>query len=91
MLRTITGFGELNGLEFVAKIGIERDRTNPDDAGRNVIAAALGPDHADYARLMGQITAPVASAASAYSPSPAPDMRPANAAAATSNAPYWAR
>ena len=38
--RTIRGFGDLNGLEFVAKVGIDKDRNNPSDEGRNVIAAA---------------------------------------------------
>lgn len=89
--RTITGLGELNGLEFVAKIGVERDRSNPDDAGRNVIVAALGPDHAEYARLMGPMSAPTAAPKPVYSPPPAPDMRPANAGSAASNAPYWVR
>lgn len=52
MIRTL---GELNALEFVARIGIERDKDKPDDTGRNVIKAALGADHADYARLMGGV------------------------------------
>jgi len=47
--------GELSGLEFVARIGIERDKDKPDDTGRNVIKAALGADHAEYARLMGSV------------------------------------
>jgi hypothetical protein len=89
--RTIAGLDELNGLEFVAKIGIDRDRNNPDDAGRNVIVAALGPDHAEYARLMGQMSAPIAAPTPAYVPPPAADMRPANAHPSASNAPYWAR
>ena len=52
MIRTL---GELNALEFVARIGIERDKDRPDDTGRNVIKAALGADLAEYARLMGSV------------------------------------
>ena len=51
--RTIRGYGDLNGLEFIARIGIDKDRNDPTDGGRNVVAAAVGPEHADYARLMG--------------------------------------
>lgn len=53
--RIIRTLGELNALEFVARIGIERDKDKPDDTGRNVIKAALGADHAEYARLMGGV------------------------------------
>ena len=35
----IRSLGELSGLEFVARIGIERDKDKPDDTGRNVIKA----------------------------------------------------
>jgi len=48
----------LSGLEFVARIGIERDKDKPDDTGRNVIKAALGADHAEYARVMGSVPQP---------------------------------
>ncbi len=51
--RIIHSLGDLNGLDFVAKIGVEKDRDNPDDAGRNVIKAAIGPEHAQYATVMG--------------------------------------
>ena len=53
--RMVRSLGELSGLEFVARIGIERDKDKPEDTGRNVIKAALGPDHAEYARLMGGV------------------------------------
>ncbi|TQF78666.1 hypothetical protein FK498_08710, partial [Elioraea sp. Yellowstone] len=56
--RTIRGYGDLNGMEFLARIGVEKDKADPRDEGRNVVAAAIGPEHADYARLMGG--APVA-------------------------------
>ena len=89
--RTICSLGDLNGLEFIAKIGVDKDRSNPADAGRNVIAAAIGPDHGQYATLMGS------------APSPAPvqgftgprvvddPYRGAGPAPAHAAAPSWAR
>lgn len=56
--RMIRSLGELNGLEFVARIGIERDKDKPEDSGRNVIKAAIGADHAEYARLLGCVPQP---------------------------------
>jgi hypothetical protein len=89
--RTIRGFGDLNGLEPLVRVGVDRDRTNPGDEGRNVIAAALGPDHAEYARHMGGTTAAVATA-TASSAAPAWSASPAAAAATgAGNAPFWAR
>ncbi|PZR10419.1 MAG: hypothetical protein DI532_18260 [Azospirillum brasilense] len=96
--RTIRGYGDLNGMEFLARIGVEKDKTDPRDDGRNVVAAAIGPDHADYARLMGGMppaaqamlpaaTPPVAGG-SAPSWASAP---PSQAAAPADNAPFWAR
>ncbi|SET17423.1 hypothetical protein [Oceanicella actignis] len=79
--RMIRSLGDLNGLDFVAKVGVEKDRNNPDDAGRNVIKAAIGPEHAQYASVMGAV-------------SPAPQTPPAPSAPAApsaSGAPFWAR
>lgn len=56
--RMIRSLGELSGLEFVARIGIERDKDKPEDSGRNVIKAAIGADHAEYASLMGSVPQP---------------------------------
>ena len=89
--RMIRSIGDLNGLDFVAKIGIERDRDNPDDAGRNVIKAAIGPDHAQYLTVMGG--APAAATASpaastAYAGNATQTGSPASSSGA---APYWAR
>ena len=75
--RTIRGYGDLNGLEFVAKIGIEKDKADPRDEGRNVIAAAIGPEHADYLRLMG---APPAAAQPTLLQAPPPGTPPLSAA-----------
>ena len=41
--RTIRSFGDMSGLTFIAKLGIERDKNDPSDQGRNVVVAAIGP------------------------------------------------
>jgi hypothetical protein len=58
--RRIRGFADLDGIEFVARIDVEKDQ-NGDD--KNVVKAAIQPDHKDYAQLMGavpRVPAPVA-------------------------------
>ena len=50
--RRINGFGDLDGVEFVARIDIGQD-TNGED--KNEIRAAVTPDHRDYAALMGMV------------------------------------
>lgn len=96
--RTIRGYGDLNGMEFLARIGVEKDKTDPRDEGRNVIAAAIGPEHTDYTRLMA--AAPAATQPVLSSPTPpatggaAPPWaaaQPAQPPEAAGNAPFWAR
>jgi hypothetical protein len=48
--RRIQGFQELDGIEFLARVDIERDNKGLD---RNVIKMAIEPDHPDYALWMG--------------------------------------
>ena len=48
--RHIQGFHELDGLEFLARVDIEKDTKGQD---RNVVKIAVEPDHPDYATLMG--------------------------------------
>ncbi|WP_247424176.1 hypothetical protein [Ralstonia pseudosolanacearum] len=48
--RHIQGFHELDGLEFIARVDVEKD---PKGEDRNVIRLAVEPDHAEYARLKG--------------------------------------
>lgn len=84
--RMIRGFADLDGIEFIAKIEVEKG-----DRERNVIQKAIDPEHSEYAALMhgynggghsgGGFTPPAA---------PAP-MPPANAPAASSNRPSWAQ
>ncbi len=56
--RRITSLQELDGIEFVAQIGVQKDR---DDEPRNTIRMAITPEHKDYAAVMnGLSSAPVA-------------------------------
>ena len=48
--RRIQGFHELDGIEFAARIDIEKDGRGE---LKNVVKSAVEPDHPDYARLMG--------------------------------------
>ena len=48
--RRIRGFADLDGIEFVARIDVEKDQ-NGDD--KNVVKAAIQPDHKEYAQIMG--------------------------------------
>ncbi len=48
--RRIQGFVDLDGLEFVVRVDIEKDDRGDD---RNVVKMAVEPDHPDYARTMG--------------------------------------
>lgn len=92
--RTIRSLGDLTGLEFVAKVGVDRDRKNPEDEGRNVIAAAITAEHADYGRLMGGTPALVATPPTAATPAGPPPSWSGNqpgGAPAAANAPFWAR
>lgn len=54
--RRIDGLHRLDGIEFVAKIGIEKD--SHDDL-KNTIKMAITPDHNEYAALMNGIAATV--------------------------------
>lgn len=69
--RRISGFGDLDGLEFVARIDVGTD-SNGDD--KNDIRTAATPDHREYAALMGSLPAAPATQSSA---TPATGGRPA--------------
>ena len=84
--RRIQGFADLDGIEFLVRVDIEKDTKGED---RNVVKIAVEPDHPDYARLMGvppkpgvnptpTPSTPVASAQSAQAPArPAVSGKPA--------------
>jgi hypothetical protein len=82
--RCIQGFADLDGIEFVARIDVERDQRSGED--RNVIRTVLQPDHPEYATLMGAGgfrapapagAAPMSPAAFGGAPAPVPAAGPA--------------
>lgn len=90
--RMIRSLGELSGLEFVARIGIERDKDKPEDSGRNVIKAAIGADHAEYARMMGSVPQPPHQGQFTSSgPQLADNGMGQTGAPSSGSAPFWAR
>ena len=64
--RRISGFADLDGIEFVARIDVGTD-TNGDD--KNDIRSAVTKDHKEYAAAMGGHAAPTG-----YAPAPAPQQ-----------------
>jgi hypothetical protein len=90
--RRIQGFADLDGLEFLARIEIEKDGRGDD---KNVIHMAIEPDHPQYAKLMGvpaqaaplagQPIAPPPAAAQSTAPTPAP------ATTTATGKPAWAQ
>ncbi|WP_426744103.1 hypothetical protein, partial [Pseudomonas aeruginosa] len=79
--RRIQGFHELDGLEFLARVDIEKDGKGQD---RNVVKVAVEPDHPDYAKLMG---VPPKSTGGGTSGAPAQPAAPAYQAAPVQRAP----
>ncbi len=78
--RRISGFADLDGLEFVARIDTSTDANGEP---KNEIRAAVTPDHKDYAQVMGHHTRPTAAA---------PDRSPATPRSDGADArPAWAR
>ena len=73
--RRINGLKDLDGIEFVAKISVGKDQNGD---GKNEIKFAITPDHKDYAKLMGNISIPVANTPKAQ-------------ATQSSNRPAWAQ
>ena len=48
--RCISGFADLDGIEFIARIGVGKDASGEE---KNEIRGAITPDHREYAQLMG--------------------------------------
>lgn len=83
--RRIQGFNELDGIDFLARVDVEKDAKGED---RNVVKLAVEPDHKDYATLMGASPrAPVASAI----PAPAGTSAPTPQRPTTTGKPSWAQ
>jgi hypothetical protein len=80
--RRIQGLVDLDGLEFVVRVDIEKDDRGDD---RNVVKTAVEPDQPDYARTMGvpsKLTANVPAQGSK-----APSSAPAQSNASTAPTP----
>ncbi len=74
--RKINGIGDLDGIEFVAKITTKKDQN---EELRNEIRFAITPDNKDYKAIMGSIAMPMAKTSVNQAPAPA------------ANRPAWAR
>ena len=74
--RKINGIGDLDGIEFLAKITTKKDQN---EELRNEIRFAITPDNKDYKSLMGIIAPAVKT------------QTPPAAAPAANNRPAWAR
>lgn len=88
--RRIQGFADLDGLEFVVRVDIEKDERGDD---RNVVKTAIEPDHPDYARIRGvpsKLPANTAAPAN-LPPTVAPAPAPTPQRAPMSGKPAWAQ
>lgn len=74
--RKINGIGDLDGIEFMAKITTKKDQN---EELRNEIRFAITPDNKDYKAIMGSIAVPMAKTSVNQAPAPA------------ANRPAWAR
>jgi len=83
--RRIRDFSELDGIEFLARVDVEKDAKGED---RNVVKIAIEPDHKDYAALMQ--VAPRASGTAATPAVPARAAASAPQRPATGK-PAWAQ
>ena len=89
--RRISGFMELDGLEFLARVDVEKDAKGED---RNVVKIAIEPDHKDYAALMNAAAkAPIGGGTSGAPAQASPaHVAPVRAAQpAVSGRPAWAQ
>ena len=87
--RRIQGFADLDGIEFLVRVDIEKDTKGED---RNVVKIAVEPDHPDYARLMGVPPKPgVSPAPTPSTPVASAQTAQAPARPAVSGKPAWAQ
>lgn len=85
--RRIRGFADLDGVEFVVRIDVEKDQNGED---KNVVKAAIQPDSKEYAALMGAVSRAPVPTGGFGSSAPASHAAPA-AAPAVSTRPTWAQ
>ena len=85
--RRIRGFADLDGVELVVRIDVEKDQNGED---KNVVKAAIQPDSKDYAALMGAVSRAPAPAGGFGSGSPVAPSAPAPTPAVPTR-PTWAQ
>lgn len=85
--RRIQGFHELDGLEFVGRIDVEKDGKGE---LRNVVKLAVEPDQPEYGQSMGHATRPPQPTASTAA-RPAPAAAAQHRAAPVTGKPSWAQ
>ena len=89
--RRINSFADLDGIEFIARVDVEKDSKDED---RNVVKLAIEPDHKDYAALMGVTPKGVTGGGNSGAPAKATPAfaAPARTAqAAITGKPAWAQ
>ncbi len=88
--RRINNFADLDGLEFIARVDVEKDAKGED---RNVVKLAIEPDHKDYAALMGNVAKGPAGGGNSGAPAQATPVYAAVAAARApvTGKPSWAQ
>ncbi len=86
--RRIQGFHELDGIEFLARVDVEKDAKGED---RNVVKLAVEPDHKDYAAFMGMVSHAPAIGGSAGAFAPTAPQQTAAQRPAVPGKPAWAQ
>ncbi len=91
--RRINNWGDINGIEFLAKVSIRKGQNNYPD--QNQIATVIEPGHKDYVAPGAAMPATAASSASSAPSAPTPAWAAGGQAvpppAAASAVPAWAR
>ena len=85
--RRIRGFADLDGIEFVVRIDVEKDQNGED---KNVVKAAIQPDSKEYAALMGIVSHAPAPTGGFSGGTPTANTTPA-ASPAVPTRPAWAQ
>ena len=86
--RRIEGFHELDGIEFLARVDVEKDAKGEN---RNVVKLAVEPDHKDYASLMGVASKAPAAGGSTGAPAPTAPQQADTQRPAVPGKPAWAQ
>jgi len=86
--RRINGFHELDDIEFLARVDVEKDAKGEN---RNVVKLAVEPDHKDYAALMSMASNAPAAGGSTGAPAPTAPQQAATQRPAVPGKPAWAQ